>query len=161
MSEREHGAPPQIKPSGLADYLDVMSKSVFQSGISWAVVEKKWPGTREAFDGFDAVKVADYKPEDIERLVQDSRIIRNRRKVEGVVHNARTIVALDREHRGFQKYLRSQPDYDSLAADMRKRFKFLGDIGIYHFLWVVSEPVPEYEEWRRSHGVREMAPGKR
>jgi hypothetical protein len=34
-------------------------------------------------------------------------------------------------------------------------------MGIYHFLWVVSEPVPEYEEWRRSHGVREMPAGKR
>ena len=41
---------------------------------------------------------------------------------------------------------------------MRNRFKFLGDMGIYYFLWVVSEPVPDYEEWRRRHSIREMPP---
>jgi 3-methyladenine DNA glycosylase Tag len=161
MSEREHGAPAQIKPTKLADYLDVMSKAVFQSGISWTVVDKKWAGTREAFEGFDPAKVADYRPDDIDRLVADPRIIRNRRKVEGTIHNARTLLELDREHGGFATYLRSKPDYDSLAADMRRRFKFLGDTGIYYFLWVVSTPVPEYEEWRRSHGVRAMPRGQR
>lgn len=50
--------PKQIRPKSSADYLDVMSKSVFQTGISWKVVESKWPGTREAFQGFDPVRVA-------------------------------------------------------------------------------------------------------
>jgi len=45
------GQPPtQIKPESLDDYLEVMSKNVFQSGMSWRVVEAKWPGTREAFE---------------------------------------------------------------------------------------------------------------
>ena len=58
VSEREMGPPPQVKPEGLADYLEVMSKAVFQSGMSWKVVEGKWDGTREAFHDFDAAKVA-------------------------------------------------------------------------------------------------------
>ena len=41
------------EPGSLADYLEIMSKSVFQSGISWRVVESKWPGVREAMCGFD------------------------------------------------------------------------------------------------------------
>ena len=40
--------PQRIQPQSLSDYLDVMSKSVFQSGLSWRVVESKWPGTRES-----------------------------------------------------------------------------------------------------------------
>ena len=46
-------APEQIEAKGLADYLEVMSKAVFQSGMSWKVVESKWPGLREAFREFD------------------------------------------------------------------------------------------------------------
>jgi DNA-3-methyladenine glycosylase I len=161
MAERERGAPPQIKPAGLADYLDVMSKAAFQSGISWSVIEKKWPGTREAFSGFDPATVADYTPDDINRLMQDGRVIRNRRKLEAVVHNAGVLVELDRSHGGFGKYLRSFGEYEHLARDLKKRFKFLGDMGVYYFLWVVSEPVPEYHEWRERHGVREMPARKR
>ena len=58
MEEREYGAPPQIEPKVLGDYLDVMSQSVFQSGMSWRVVKAKWPGTREVFHNFDALRVA-------------------------------------------------------------------------------------------------------
>lgn len=150
-------APAQIKPEGLADYLEIMSKAVFQSGISWAVVDKKWPGIRDAFEGFVPEHVAEYRPDDIDRLVGDARIIRNRRKVEGIVHNARTMVELDGAPGGFQKYLRSKPDFDALAVDLRKRFKFLGDHGIYYFLWVVSEPVPAWEIWSQTHGSGRMS----
>jgi hypothetical protein len=66
------------------------------------------------------------------------------------------LLELERTHGSFQAYLRSFKEYEDLARDMRKRFKFLGDMGVYYFLWVVSEPVPEYHEWRERHGVREM-----
>ena len=54
----EYGAPPQIKPKRLGDYLEVMSKAVFQSGMSWRVVNNKWDGIRDAFRDFDAEAVA-------------------------------------------------------------------------------------------------------
>lgn len=46
--------PERIQPETLGDYLEIMSKAVFQSGISWKVVGAKWPGIKEAFQGFDA-----------------------------------------------------------------------------------------------------------
>ena len=46
-------APERISPTNLGDYLDVLTRAVFQSGISWRVVEAKWPGTREALCNFD------------------------------------------------------------------------------------------------------------
>jgi 3-methyladenine DNA glycosylase Tag len=145
-------APKQIRPKGLADYLEVMTKSVFQSGISWRVIEAKWEGFREAFHGFDPGWVASLEEPDVDRLAGDTRIVRNRRKIEATVHNARTMVELDREHGGFRKYLRSHNGFEEIVADMRKRFKFLGDLGAYHFLYVVREEVPPHEEWMAAHG---------
>jgi DNA-3-methyladenine glycosylase I len=139
--------PKRIQPKGLADYLEVMSKSVFQTGISWRVVDSKWPGIQEAFQEFDPVVVAAFTIEDIDRLVRDTRIIRNRRKVEAIISNANRMLELDRAHGGFRNYLRSHADFMALVKDLRKQFKFVGDMGAYHFLWIVSEEVPPYEEW--------------
>ena len=147
-------APTQIRPKGLSDYLEVLTKAVFQSGISWRVVEAKWRGTREAFRGFDPETVANLTPKQIDALATDTRLIRNRRKIEATVENAETLLALDREHGGFRRYLRSFDDYDALQRDLVKRFKFLGQTGAYFFLYVVREEVPPHEEWKARYGSR-------
>jgi hypothetical protein len=152
--------PKQINPKSLGDYLEVMSKVAFQSGMSWAVVEAKWPGTREAFRDFDVLKVASLTTKQIDALSDDTRLIRNRRKIEGIVHNARTLIELEEQHGSFKKYLRSHGDFAALAKDLRKRFKFLGDFGAFYFLYVVGEPVPDYDVWCASRGREPMgAPG--
>lgn len=144
-------APAQIKPQRLGDYLEVLTKAVFQSGMSWQVVEAKWPGFREAFAGFDPEKVAAFGDDDIERLGADTRIIRNRRKIEATVQNAQAMLELDRKHGGFGTYLSSQPDFDAAVADLRREFRFVGDTGAYYFLYVVGEPVPPHEDWMAAH----------
>jgi 3-methyladenine DNA glycosylase Tag len=143
--------PTRIQPHSLADYLEVMSKSVFQTGISWKVVEAKWPGIKEAFRGFDPSIIAKLTVSDIDDLVQDTRIIRNRRKVEAIITNAQRIMELDGKYGSFKKYLRSFASFEELTKDLRKQFKFLGEMGSYHFLWVVSEKVPAWEEWSATH----------
>jgi 3-methyladenine DNA glycosylase Tag len=143
-------APAKIDVGDLSDYLAAMSRAALEPGLNWEVVEKKWPGIVEAFDGFDVMRVADYGPEDLERLMADARVIRNRAKLQAIVHNAGEMLMLEKEV-GFRAYLRSKPSYEALVADMRKRFKFLGESGIYHFLYVVKEPVPAWEDWMASH----------
>ena len=145
-------APQQIEPKDLGDYLEAMSKSVFQSGMSWKVVESKWPSTRDAFHNFEITTVASLTEKDISNLAQDTRVIRNRRKLEAIVGNARRIIELEEEYGGFQKYLRSHGDFETLVKDLRKQFKFLGDTGSYIFLYVVGEQVPPHEEWMAAHG---------
>lgn len=140
-------APKQITPDSLDVYLEVMSKAVFQSGMSWKVVEAKWPGTQEAFEGFDVRKVAAFGPFEIEALAQDTRVIRNRRKLEATVYNAQQILALDEEYGSFQKYLRSQGDFDSTLTRIKKDFKFMGPTGVYYLLYVVGEEVPPHDEF--------------
>ncbi|MEX2237108.1 MAG: DNA-3-methyladenine glycosylase I [Dehalococcoidia bacterium] len=149
---REKGAPAQIEAKNLADYLGVMTQSVMQSGMSWEVVEKKWPGMLVAFHGFDPQWLANISPEELDALSNDTRVIRNRRKIEAVVHNARTGLALESEHGSFRNYLNSFASYEDAEGDMKKRFKFLGDMGVYHTLWIVKHPVPDYDEWCRTHG---------
>ena len=138
--------PDRIKPTKLGDYLEIMTKAVFQSGISWKVVSSKWPGIQEAFQGFDAETVAGFGEKELDDLTGDTRVIRNRRKLEAIVGNARRMIELDKEFGGFQKYLRSQPDFDATVKDIRKQFKFMGPTGIYYFLHVVGEKVPPHEE---------------
>lgn len=67
----------------------------FQSGLSWRTVLAKRPAFREVFADFDPGAVAAYDEADVERLMGDARIIRNRRKIEAVLTNARLVVGLD------------------------------------------------------------------
>ena len=152
MPGSEMKAPEQINPQRLGDYLDVMSKAVFQSGMSWRVVENKWPGTREVFHNFDAERVASMSLAEIDAIAGDTRVIRNRRKIEAIVSNAARMVELDKQHGSFKSYLRSHGGFEGTVAALRKEFKFLGDMGAYYMLYVVGEEVPSHEDWMKSRG---------
>jgi len=143
------GPPEKIIPKSLNDYLEIMSKSVFQSGMSWKVIESKWLETREAFQGFDIQTVANFHEKDIEDLTKDARVVRNYRKLMAIVSNARKMLELDKAHGSFQKYLRSHGTFDETLKAIRKDFKFMGPSGIYVFLYVVGEDVIPHEEFER------------
>jgi 3-methyladenine DNA glycosylase Tag len=144
-------APQQIEPASLNDYLEVMSKAIFQSGMSWKVVEAKWPGIREAFKDFNIEDVAAFSDLDIEAFVKDTRVIRNGRKLAAIVGNARRMVELDREFGSFQQYLRAHGAFSDTLAALRKEFKFMGPTGSYFFLYVVGEEVPPHEEFEATY----------
>jgi DNA-3-methyladenine glycosylase I len=72
-----------------------LSLEAFQSGLSWITILRKREAFREVFDGFDIERVAAYDEGDVERLLQDARIVRNRAKVEATVANARAALDLD------------------------------------------------------------------
>jgi DNA-3-methyladenine glycosylase I len=76
-----------------------------QAGLSWATILKKREGYREAFVGFDPAKVARFTPARIERLLQDSGIVRNRLKVTSTVANARAVLAVQRDFGSLDTYL--------------------------------------------------------
>jgi DNA-3-methyladenine glycosylase I len=71
-----------------------LSLEAFQSGLSWVTILRKRPAFREAFAGFDPDVVAGYDAADVERLMGDAGIVRNRRKIEATLTNARATVAL-------------------------------------------------------------------
>ncbi len=67
--------------------------------------------------------------------------------VAATVKNAQLLIELDRQYAGFAQYLRSKSNYEELRQDLRKRFKYMGDLNIYYFLFRVKESVPPFEEW--------------
>jgi DNA-3-methyladenine glycosylase I len=74
-----------------------LSLEAFQSGLSWATILRKRPAFRTAFDGFDPDVVAGYTDDDVDRLMSDAGIVRNLRKVQATITNARATVALREE----------------------------------------------------------------
>ena len=134
-------------PKNLGDYLEIMSKAVFQSGMSWKVVESKWPTTREAFHDFQVGAVTSMDEIAVDALADDTRVIRNRRKLQAITDNARRMIELDEEHGTFQAYLRSHDSFWDLVKDLKKQFKFLGDMGAYYWLYVVGEDVPTHDQF--------------
>jgi 3-methyladenine DNA glycosylase Tag len=109
--------PNQIRPQGLADYLDVLTRAVFQAGMNWRVIEAKWPGFVEAFHRFDPETVAALGVADIDALGADTRVIRNRPKIEATVANAvaeqlRSEFGRPRAHDDDGGLLRDLADYD-------------------------------------------------
>ncbi len=76
-----------------------------QAGLSWSTVLHRRAAYREAFDNFDPKKVAEYTEADIERIMAHPGIIRNRRKVESAIRNARAFLAVQREFGSFDGYI--------------------------------------------------------
>jgi DNA-3-methyladenine glycosylase I len=123
-----------------------------QAGLSWYTVLRKRDHYRQAYRGFDPEKVARFNASDIERLIQNPGIIRNRLKIEASVHNARRFLEVREEHGSFSNYIwgfvnnkprinkiKKLSDYaatskesDALSRDLKKRgFKFVGSTTCY------------------------------
>jgi predicted dinucleotide-binding enzyme/3-methyladenine DNA glycosylase Tag len=128
-------------PADPAFFLEHLSRSVFEAGISWRVVEAKWDGIREAFHGFDPAQVAAMPPAEIAAVENDPRVIRNKAKIRATVQNAREVLAILDGYGSIRGYLASFPDAGAAAADMRQRFKFLGDTGVWRLLNSASRDI--------------------
>jgi 3-methyladenine DNA glycosylase Tag len=139
--------PEQIDPTCLNDYFEILTKAVFQAGVSWALVDKKWPAFKQAFASFNPKKVAAFSEEDVDKLMQNEGILRSKNKILGTIKNAQTLLELEEQCGSFKNYLCSKSGYDELSKDMRKRFKYLGELSVYYLLFRVKEPVPDFDQW--------------
>jgi DNA-3-methyladenine glycosylase I len=123
-----------------------------QAGLSWLTVLRKRENFRKAFKNFDPRLVAKFTNRDLERLLRDAGIIRNRQKLEAAITNARAFLAVQKEFGTFDKYmwqfvggkpikhrLRSlsqlqatSPESDRFSKDLKRRgFKFVGSTIVY------------------------------
>lgn len=131
-------------------WLAGMTKSVFQAGFVWRVIENKWPGFEEAFDGFDPHRIAFYTDEDIERLAGDTRIVRNGAKIAAARDNARFVCELAEEYGSAGTFFGgSKPEnFAGLLDTLKKRGNRLSGASAQFFLrqmgvdgWVMSPSV--------------------
>jgi len=125
---------PEVKsPKALAAipddrWLAALAKRVFSAGFAWSVIEKKWPRFEEAFDGFQPGRVALYSPDDVERLLGDTRIVRNGQKITATMANAVFLSDLATEHGSAARFFADWPDddYVGLLEVLKKRGSRLG-----------------------------------
>lgn len=107
-----------------------------QAGLSWTTILKKQDTFRKAYHNFNIKKVASYKEQDVERLLQDAGIIRNRLKVQAAIENAKTILQLQKEYGSFKNWLdhhhpKSKQEWTLL---FKKTFRFTGGEIVNEFL---------------------------
>lgn len=116
-------------------WLAEMTRRVFQAGFSWSVIEKKWPGFEAAFGGFDSGRCAMMSDDDIDRLLQDTGIVRNAAKILAVRENAAFLCELAREHGSAAAFFANWPadDFAGLLDVLKKRGRRLsGTTGQYY-----------------------------
>ncbi|AXS39513.1 3-methyladenine DNA glycosylase [Breoghania sp. L-A4] len=96
-------------------WLSMFSKCVFQAGFNWKVIEQKWPGMEEAFGGFDTARCAMLSDDDVDALLNDTRIVRNAQKVMAVRGNAFLLRQLAAEHGSAAAVFASWPVSDTIG----------------------------------------------
>ena len=155
-SERKGGAaalrellPPAATPAVLQAhpddrYLAEMTKCVFRAGFVWQIIEHKWAGFEEAFDGFDVTGCALLGDEALEALSADRRIVRNASKIRSVQRNAAYLLAVRREHGGFGAFLAQWPveDFVGLWLELKRGGDRLGGQTGRFFLRFVGKDTP-------------------
>ena len=130
-----------------------------QAGLAWITILRKRAAYRKAFAGFDPKKVARFGPDDVERLLADPGIVRNRLKIESTLDNARTFLAVQKENGSFATYLWSfvdgkpvqskretlkdvpaqTPLAEQISKDLKRRgFRFVGPTISYAYLQAVG-----------------------
>jgi 3-methyladenine DNA glycosylase Tag len=117
-------------------FLAGMTKAVFSAGFSWEVIENKWPGFETAFDRFDPHRVAFYSDDDVARLLKDTGIVRNAKKIEATITNARFVANTAKAHGSFGKFLKGwrTTDQVGLLEHLKKNASHLGGSGAMYFL---------------------------
>jgi DNA-3-methyladenine glycosylase I len=108
---------------------EVMSLQVFQAGLTWRMIIERRDAFKRAFLGWRIDEVAEMDSDSVDRILQDASIIRNRRKVEACITNARAIQTIRREHGSFCRWFYDILEGDALA-DLQKalkaNFSFMG-----------------------------------
>jgi len=138
---------------------ELLTLECAQAGLSWSTILRKRDGYRRAFAGFDPEAVASYTPADVERLLQDPGIVRNRLKVESTVANAARVLEVWDDVGSFDAYLWAFVDGTpivgrwralgelpaeteesrALSGDLKKRgFRFVGPTVCYAFMQAIG-----------------------
>ena len=143
-----------------------------QAGLSWSTILNKRDHYRDAFDGFDPERVAQYDRKQVARLLSDPGIVRNKLKIESAVQNAKAFVRVQQEFGTFDRYIwefvggkpkvnawdvRKVPsrstESDAMSKDLKRRgFNFVGSTICYAFMQavgMVNDHAPECFRYRQ------------
>lgn len=111
-------------------WLSAMARGLFEAGFNWSVIDAKWPGFEAAFEGFAVERVNFYHDGDLDRLLADAGIVRNRAKLAAVIANARFLAEIAATHGSFGAYVAAWPcaDLVGLLDVLERRGARLGGL---------------------------------
>lgn len=133
--------------------LEFLILEPFQAGLSWETILNKREDFRRVFEDYELEKICNFDETKIIEMLSDTSIIRNRRKIEAAINNAKIFVEIQKEWGSFSEYIwhftegnivyewdkTSSPLSDTIAKDMKKRgMKFIGTTIVYSFLQAIG-----------------------
>lgn len=133
-------------PQSDQEYFGLLARAVFSAGLGPKVVESRWKEMGRAFHGFDPAKVAAMGEADVSRLLGDPGVIRNRRKIEAVIENAKRFVDNLKDQASFHSYiagLGAPEDLDMAAEQLTQTFAHLGRTSALFFLFSAGWRPPQ------------------
>lgn len=143
------------KPKDDREYFESMTTHLFSAGLNWKVVDNKRRGFERAFANFDPANVAKFGERDVVRLMKDTGIVRNERKIRSTIYNAGEMVRVASEYGSFRNYIsRFGENEKGLQQDLQDRFQHMGPATTRMFLWSVGHrltPTAEEKKWMASH----------
>jgi DNA-3-methyladenine glycosylase I len=157
-----------------AKHFEYIVLDSFQAGLSWQTILNRREGFKKAFEGFDPLLISKFTEHDVQRLMHDEGIIRNRLKISGTVKNAIAFLKIQEEFGSFDAYIwqftgnhvidhkrqsmrdipASSPESDAMSKALKKRgFTFVGTTICYAYMQaagLVNDHVQDC--WRRGEG---------
>jgi DNA-3-methyladenine glycosylase I len=136
------------RPTNDEAYFENMCRVIFQAGLNWKVIDNKWSSIKKALLNFKTEKIACFTEADVERLMKDPEIIRNKGKIKAIIQNAQNFKAIEKQYGSFQKYLDSldkSNNYENAIKDLVNKFKWLGTPSASLFLYTVGEKISVWD----------------
>ena len=135
------------RPANDKVYFENMCRVIFQAGLNWQVIDSKWETIKKAFADFNIKEIACFTDSDVQGLMNDPGIVRNKGKIKAIIQNAQNFIAIEKRFGSFQKYLDSldkSGNYANAIKDLVNTFKWLGPPSASLFLYTVGEKI---EPW--------------
>jgi len=137
------------RPTSDEAYFENMTRVIFLAGLSWKMIDEKWPNFKKAFNSFSIAEVAKFGEEDIKRLTSNTGIVRNRAKIIATINNAKQFQNIKKEYGSFQSYLDKldkSNNYTLVIKELGKKFNRLGPSSARIFLYSVGEKIERPQE---------------
>jgi len=130
-------------PNDNADF-ENMTRVIFMAGLGRKIIDEKWSNFKKAFKNFSVDEVAKFNDNDIERLMNDAGIVRNKAKIIASISNAKQFQNIRKEHGSFKPYLDGldkSNNYALVIKELGKKFKRLGPSSARIFLFSIGENI--------------------